>query len=33
MVINSARYGQNFSPGERNILTNLLRVEPYEPQQ
>ncbi len=30
-VLNSARYNANFSPEERNILTNLLRIEPYEP--
>ena len=32
-VLGSARYQQSFSPDERNILTNLLRVEPYEPPQ
>ena len=30
-VLNSARYQNNFSPDERDILTNLLRAEPYEP--
>jgi hypothetical protein len=30
-VLNSARYQSNFSPEERNILSNLLRAEPYEP--
>ncbi len=29
-VLNSARYGASFSPQERGILSNLLRVEPYE---
>jgi hypothetical protein len=29
-VLNSARYRQAFSPEERGILSNLLRVEPYE---
>jgi len=29
-VLNSARYGATFSPEERGILSNLLRVEPYE---
>lgn len=29
-MINSARYGSAFSPEERGILSNLLRVEPYE---
>jgi len=32
-VINSARYQNMFSPQERGILSNLLRVEPYEPSQ
>jgi hypothetical protein len=32
-VINSARYGAAFSPQERAILSNLLRVEPYEGPQ
>ena len=31
MMLNSERYGQNFSPEERGILSNLLRVEPYQP--
>jgi hypothetical protein len=30
-VLNSARYQGAFSPEERGILTDLLRVEPYEP--
>ncbi len=30
-VLNSARYQNVFSPDERDILTNLLRAEPYEP--
>jgi len=30
-VLNSARYQSQFSPEERNILSNLLRAEPYEP--
>jgi hypothetical protein len=30
-VLNSARYQNTFSPDERNILSNLLRAEPYEP--
>jgi hypothetical protein len=30
-VLNSARYQNNLSPDERNILSNLLRAEPYEP--
>jgi len=29
-VLNSARYGATFSPEERGILSNLLRVEPYQ---
>lgn len=29
-VLNSARYQGQFSPEERGILTNFLRVEPYE---
>jgi hypothetical protein len=29
-VLNSARYGNAFSPEERGILSNLLRVEPYD---
>jgi hypothetical protein len=31
MMLNSARYGATFSPEERGILSNLLRVEPYQP--
>jgi hypothetical protein len=30
-VLNSARYQGAFSPEERGILADLLRVEPYEP--
>jgi len=30
-VLNSARYQNAFSPQERGILSDLLRVEPYEP--
>jgi hypothetical protein len=30
-VLNSARYQSTFSPYERNILSNLLRAEPYDP--
>lgn len=30
-VLNSARYQSVFSPEERGILSDLLRVEPYEP--
>jgi hypothetical protein len=29
-ILNSARYNAVFSPQERGILSNLLRVEPYE---
>jgi hypothetical protein len=29
-VLNSARYQNAFSPEERGILSNMLRVEPYE---
>jgi hypothetical protein len=32
-VLNSARYQGQFSPQERGILSNFLRVEPYEPPQ
>lgn len=31
MVLNSGRYRGVFSPEERGILTDMLRVEPYEP--
>ena len=31
MVLNSARYQGAFSPEERGILSDFLRVEPYEP--
>lgn len=30
-VLNSARYQGTFTPQERGILTDFLRVEPYEP--
>ena len=30
-VLNSSRYQGVFSPEERGILTDMLRVEPYEP--
>jgi hypothetical protein len=30
MVLNSARYQGVFSPEERGILSDFLRVEPYE---
>jgi len=29
-ILSSARYSATFSPEERNVLSNLLRVEPYE---
>ena len=29
-MLNSARYNATFSPQERGVLSNLLRVEPYE---
>jgi hypothetical protein len=32
-VLNSARYQGAFSPQERNILSNFLKVEPYQPPQ
>jgi hypothetical protein len=31
MVLNSARYQGTFSPEERGILSDFLRVEPYQP--
>jgi hypothetical protein len=31
MVLNSARYQGVFTPVERGILSDLLRVEPYQP--
>jgi hypothetical protein len=31
MVLNSNRYQGAFSPEERGILSDLLRVEPYQP--
>lgn len=30
IILNSARYSATFSPQERGILSNLLRVEPYQ---
>lgn len=30
IMLNSARYNATFSPQERGILSNLLRVEPYQ---
>ncbi len=30
-VLNSARYQEAFSPDERGILSDMLRVEPYQP--
>ena len=30
-VLNSARYQGQFTPEERGILTDMLRVEPYQP--
>jgi hypothetical protein len=30
MVLNSSRYQGQFSPQERGILSDVLRVEPYE---
>jgi hypothetical protein len=30
-VLNSSRYQGGFSPEERGILSDMLRVEPYEP--
>ncbi len=30
-IINSARFRAEYSPRQRNILTNLLSIEPYEP--
>ena len=32
-MLNSARYNATFSPQERGILSNLLRVEPYDGQR
>jgi len=29
-MLNSARYNATFSPQERGVLTNLLKVEPYQ---
>jgi hypothetical protein len=33
IVLNSSRYQGQFSPAERGILSDMLRVEPYAPQQ
>jgi hypothetical protein len=33
MVLNSARYQGVFSPDERGILSDMLRVEPYQPMR
>jgi hypothetical protein len=33
MVLNSNRYQNQFSPEERGILSDMLRVEPFEPPQ
>jgi hypothetical protein len=30
-VLNSARYQGTFTPEERGILSDVLRVEPYQP--
>jgi hypothetical protein len=30
-VLNSARYQNAFTPEERGILSDMLRVEPYQP--
>jgi hypothetical protein len=30
-VLNSARYQGAFSPEERGVLSDMLRVEPYQP--
>jgi hypothetical protein len=32
-VLNSARYQGAFTPEERGILSDMLRVEPYQPAQ
>ena len=32
-VLNSQRYQNMFSPQERGVLSDLLRAEPYQPQQ
>jgi len=31
-VLNSSRYQGQFSPEERGVLSDMLRVEPYAPQ-
>jgi hypothetical protein len=31
IVLNSSRYQGVFSPEERGVLSDMLRVEPYEP--
>ncbi len=33
MVLNSSRYHGAFSPEERGILSDMLRVEPYQSAQ
>ena len=33
MVLNSSRYQGQFTPDERDILSNMLRAEPYLPPQ
>jgi len=32
-ILNSARFRAQYSPRERHILSNLLSIEPYQPQQ
>jgi hypothetical protein len=32
-VLNSSRYQGVFTPDERGVLSDMLRVEPYEPMQ
>jgi hypothetical protein len=32
-MLNSARYNATFSPQERGVLSNLLKVEPYQAPQ
>jgi hypothetical protein len=33
IVLNSSRYQGVFTPDERGVLSDMLRVEPYEPMQ
>jgi hypothetical protein len=33
IVLNSSRYQGQFSPEERGVLSDMLRVEPYAPPQ